>query len=556
MNAQPTHIHTKVKVFLVFLLMSCSLYAQNRMYSDAINYVISHRNEHHVSIADVLSLQAEELSVNQSSFVIVNNDSGGWFILPSNDESQTILAYSPTGHLTIDSIGDGLWSFLEAYQEAITTQHQSYSTIATDRAQEETMSNDVEQSFDTHTAESLMRIGSLKWKDQGNNEELSWRMENNFYNQRCPINPNTSLPYPAGNTSVAMAIVLWYYQWPYCAIIPDEIDEDGNHSSSTHVQYYSWNSMPNAIYNNTPTLDADKVATLIRDCGYMTHMQYSSGNVPDIEHIVTAFQDMGYHTPLCKRGSAFANARLWENEIKQEFIQGRPVLFRYSAYNAIHTVVLYGFDGNYFKANFCDGITYPECLLSGESMFEAIQTLGSRSSQTGIMSIEPYTNCIGLANGNTLVYALSDDAILSQDMSSASDCAYFAASQIRLLPGFHAAAGGELRLGIRDKWCILNTTQHRGASSHVVAEPMENVTTETILPMLEGLEIAPNPVHDILTIKGSVNPSIELTIYSIQGQMLMRAIGASLDVSSLYPGYYCLLCNDDGNISVIKFVKK
>ena len=72
---------------------------------------------------------------------------------------------------------------------------------------------------------------------------------------------------------------------------------------------------------------------------------------------------------------------------------------------------------------------------------------------------------------------------------------------------------------------------------------------------LEGLEIYPNPFHDQIKVRNG-NEYLELTIYGMDGTMIMKTLGSSLNTSDLPAGTFLIEMKDGNNVRYEKIVKE
>lgn len=74
---------------------------------------------------------------------------------------------------------------------------------------------------------------------------------------------------------------------------------------------------------------------------------------------------------------------------------------------------------------------------------------------------------------------------------------------------------------------------------------------------VNGLSVYPNPVDGLLTVNGlDSEENFVITIHNALGQIVGRWNNNTIDVSNLCPGVYVLNVSSNGNVSVLKFIKK
>ena len=108
----------------------------------------------------------------------------------------------------------------------------------------------------------------VNWDQNGNNGGAL--NSEKVYNKFCPYVNKPSINNHAlvGCVAVAMAQVMWYWQWPpmYC------ID------NKSHLYVYDYNKMPTEIYGDyrTSIEEVDQIASLLYHCGSSVRMRYGS----------------------------------------------------------------------------------------------------------------------------------------------------------------------------------------------------------------------------------------------------------------------------------------
>jgi hypothetical protein len=78
--------------------------------------------------------------------------------------------------------------------------------------------------------------------------------------------------------------------------------------------------------------------------------------------------------------------------------------------------------------------------------------------------------------------------------------------------------------------------------------------------MLLGLEVYPNPVEDMLTLKNTSAKPMTVGIYNIAGELILEQsinlLVTSIDVNHLDAGVYLLKVVSNGNESSMRIIKK
>ena len=140
------------------------------------------------------------------------------------------------------------------------------------------------------------------WKQSGNNGVPVWMDSTKFYNKFCPSSENCDHAL-VGCVAVAAGQVMWYWKWPYSAIVKDD---DGNR----FIRMYNWDIMPRMLTNSSTLEEANMIANLLHDVGVSVNMNYGcNGSSAYSEKIVTSLRHT-YHylTDTLRRRSDYSNS--------------------------------------------------------------------------------------------------------------------------------------------------------------------------------------------------------------------------------------------------------
>lgn len=178
---------------------------------------------------------------------------------------------------------------------------------------------------------------------------------------------NTKTPGPAfftGCVATAMAQVMNYHKWPerghgsvsYTSYSPSDgnkADPVGELSYDLSQSVYDWDNMlPTYQNDNWNDAQVDAVSTLMRDCGYAAHMQYSTTESSSFDHdAATALvQNFGYDVKAYPHYGEY-NSESWLALMKSEFDNGYPVIM-------FGQTKMYGGGGHCFIADGYDSNDY------------------------------------------------------------------------------------------------------------------------------------------------------------------------------------------------------
>ncbi len=204
-----------------------------------------------------------------------------------------------------------------------------------------------------------------------------------YYNAQCPYDNNAPAGYcshvPVGCVAVSMAQVMKYYDYPATGT--------GSHSYYAYPYgmqsadfgntTYNWDAMPGQVYSSNTA-----VATLLYHCGVSVDMQYgpdgSGAYTSDARTALVNYFNYSTDAAYVSRYSYSTSA--WEQMLRDELDQGRPVIYRGHGTGG-HAWVCDGYTGtNYFHMNwgwsgYYDGYYYLSDLTPGSANFNSDQAM-------------------------------------------------------------------------------------------------------------------------------------------------------------------------------------
>lgn len=501
----------------------------------------------------------------------------GWVLVSSELTAKPVLASSPSGHFpSEEERPDGLKWLLSYYERELQYAKDSLSENPTDSRWYLDSLPDEESEIAPASVTALpvsyviSGISAIRWGQSKNNDY--YVTSSNVYNKFCPTwftpsNGHTLV----GCTAVAMGIVMHYYQWPHSAIIPNSVDRDGNPSVNVHISTYNWNMMPYEIHNSTDTIVVNEVAGFLRDCGYASKMEYkaseSGASLRDAAEALENnfhYESVSYHT----RSRYIGN---WLKKLKTEISENRPVIYAgyYPKNNSLagHSFVLYGYNENdEFHINWGWRGDGNVGTYSIDNLVPRVVDAHSyNDEQEALWGIEPdlptctYNHTITTAEVSSQDFEIyNNKKIIGQNktINNNHSGVIYSNQEVRLLPPFHIRQGASVSVGIRNMHCDLSNNTTNASMTPMYINTETTITEEVELQNYQFFTISPNPVQNILTIEGCESISPEFTIYSMYGQIVLRAIGTSIDVSALPKGVYLLTCNGEGYRAQCKFIKE
>lgn len=301
---------------------------------------------------DTLSLiSCRELGDKEKPSMYAFSTQNSWVLVAGNKRVLPILAYSDEncgGFPAQSEMPEGMAYLLEWYNSQIEELQNDGKTSEYNKQWDKYFDADDIKARDRNVIVSplLVRDGySIAWKQSGNNGGNS---ASKSYNKFCPAGATCDHT-KVGCVALALGQILWYWKWPYAAVI-----DTGGISSVLHI--YDWNAMPVKIYDTTDDYNVDMISNLLHDSGVVVNMNYGceSSGVPSAftaERVRNAFSNtFSYDSQYHSRQNYVSTE--WLNLLKDELYNHRPIFYRGRRTNSGHAFVLDGYDSdNRFHVN-------------------------------------------------------------------------------------------------------------------------------------------------------------------------------------------------------------
>lgn len=498
---------------------------------------MTHNENQPVQVQTNVVTETTNLSANGFSNLYLVNSADGWVILSNDTRVQPILAYSTTGNkLDIDNIPKGLMELLLSYNEDIRyVQSNIPDSIDNPLWHQLTIGT-----MNTTTNRKILeRCTQVLWNQDENNDGNCTPS----YNMLCPTFYHSWCGHTyVGCTAVAMAQIMWYYKWPYSAVVPNSISMDGTPSEECHFQLYDWDLMPPTLRDNTPNNEVEMITTLLRDCGYAAKMKYrANGSGASLEDAMNALShNFGYKSGMSyKHRSAYVKSK-WIQKLKNEIDANRPVLYAaWQNSDSGHSFVIDGYEGDMFHINWgwADA-------LSNNAFYSLNSLLPKKDEgETGALAYNDYHEAVfgitpfitnsmtatGTQNFGPLVRAVCSGILLEEYIVPAPYDAYFYSNtQVRITDGCWFKAGSKVHIAIKDLPC----DDYSGTMS---ASAMRKS------PSIENEEDTAEYPSSAITTQIQTSTTIDhIAVYNISGQLLQTIYGADADFSALPSGFYVL----------------
>ena len=419
----------------------------------------------------------------------------------------------------------------------------------------------------------LERMDSVKWNQSLNNDASCLKS----YNAQCPTWYTTSCGHTyVGCTAVAMGMIMWYWQWPYSAIIPRKLQNTTSVSSYSDIPYfatYDWSHMPSEIHNNTNDYDANLIAYFLRDCGYAASMNYQeSGSGASLSNAKKALTDVFHYDPiLLKSQRKNYSTDIWIYLLKQEICMGCPIL--YAGYEDNdgpgHAFVVSGYNANNkFKVNWGWGGLYNGYY----TLDMAVSGYQFDTDQEILVGIKPYSpecltyNFIGRDDVSENMFEIHKAGILVTDSthgeirihSNQQGCMY-ASETIVIYHPFVIEKGATVHIALRNTMCYENRLQDIDFENN---QPVaDNRGDKSFLQQQHDIEqiklsVFPNPADDYIQVYSNIELDI-IYIINSNGICVIQSSENIIPISSFPQGLYIVSAmTRDGQLLQGKFLKR
>jgi hypothetical protein len=258
----------------------------------------------------------------------------GFIVIAGDDRARAVLAYGLNGSLDEEEMPENLRGWLNFYEQEI-------------RRLPEDEAEAVVQDLPTLRGE----VGEVLL------ETPSWD-QLNPYNNFCPTDIKTWKRTAAGCVATAMAEVMYFHRWPEYGSggsLYAYVDNRRQDLYESFMVWYDWNNMLTTYVTDEWTeSQANAVARLVYHCGRATDMNYSASG--------SGAMSFAMQRALVNHFTYRADCRLafrdlygkeeWEEMIRQEITQQRPVLYSGTGSSGGHMFVVDGFrEDGFFHIN-------------------------------------------------------------------------------------------------------------------------------------------------------------------------------------------------------------
>ena len=387
----------------------------------ALNFYLERFNAINHSGLKTVSI-SERYTVKDNSenvYYIFNIGNNGFIIVSADDVVYPILGYSFESTYSEQNQPPQFIYWMDTYKRQILNAIKSKLSSTPEIESEWTRLQVKPDEFSSEKNIKAVTPLLLSTWDQGD-----------CYNDLCPLDDTSSAGNGivwAGCVATAMAQVMYYYRYPL----------QGQDSNSYYSSYgvlsanfgnttYDWNAMTNSCNGSNIA-----ISTLLYHCGVSVDMNYgpNGSGISDMgdaaNSLVTYFK---YSSSIqFDYKDMYSNVQ-WENILKNEFDNNRPVLYAGFGDDGGHAFVCDGYQGtNYFHFNwgwsgYANGYFYLNALNPGANdLTQYQQAIYNIYPGSGY----PY-NCAGTETLTSLVGSFEDGSGPSNYQNN-SDCSWLIA---------------------------------------------------------------------------------------------------------------------------------
>lgn len=326
--------------------------------------------------------QVEGATGNPALYVFSSEGSNDFIIVSGDDETAgPVLGYG-----NYMSEGEELPPAFSSWIDELANQIDLVSVAANSDSQNSSSVRYLDKTTPESTStghEILPLLGNMAWNQSAP------------FNGLCPEKSGVRCVTGCVATSICQIMRYWEYpaqgtgSWSY-QWNGETLSRD--FSSST----YSWEEMPYRYTSSSTETEKEAVARLMSDVGIAVSMDYgtSESAASTQATIYALYNNFGYDASMQLRERSFYGIDLWEDVIRRELDEGRPVIYAGQSSYGGHQFVCDGYDSDgYFHFNWgwsgmCDGYFLTSALVP-EGIGTGGYSKGYNYNQTIITGIQP-----------------------------------------------------------------------------------------------------------------------------------------------------------------------
>lgn len=269
-----------------------------------------------------------DVQTDVNRFYVFNREAGSGFVIVSaDDRAREVLGYADSGSFDPENLPENLAAWLDTYRDALDNLPEQVRAKA---AAESTLPSSVEP-----------LLGGIAYGQTAP------------YNSLCP-KYNIFSRCVTGCAATSMAQVMRYYRYPKqgigsCSYTTNtlKLAVEADFGATT----YDWDHMLERYETGAYTTEESAaVATLMFHCGAAMRMDYNrASGTTDFDMLDAFVKTFGYDGStirLCYRD--YYDTPAWEELLRTELSQGRPVVYNGQSSGGGHSFVCDGYDADGF----------------------------------------------------------------------------------------------------------------------------------------------------------------------------------------------------------------
>ena len=276
-------------------------------------------------------------TAGKADFYVINKKKG--FVIVSADDviGETVLGYSDTGSFDYDDLPENAKWWLSQYQEQIEQVRRGAVSVVSGKVPK--------RGIKSGTATEVVvppLLGDIAWGQSAP------------FNKFCPLIDGS--PSVTGCVATAMAQVMSFHNWPLQGVGSHTYTDSNKNTYTANFaeSTYEWyNIVPK--YTTYTSAQGAAVARLMVDCGMSVNMAYNGTSGAAFgNNSVSAFKNFfDYSTDAASRSRSTTSDKQWDNILKTELDNYRPVIYGGSSDEGAHAFVTDGYTSDgYFHFNF------------------------------------------------------------------------------------------------------------------------------------------------------------------------------------------------------------
>lgn len=427
-----------------------------------------------------LTDHVSQQSRNVNCYYIVNF-SDGFVIIAADDRLEPILAYSTESVFETDFIPENTAAWLDNYRQEI-----SFALNHDFNAQSDVQERWAQLKHNTWQIQRTS-IGPLIQTTYG---------QSYLYNQYCPVSSSSSYGHaPTGCVATAMAQIIRYWEYPergvgsntYISNYPSYgYGNFGPQTADFGATTYDYSLMPNSLNTTTTNEQNNEVARLMYHCGVSVNMMYGVNTSGAFSAFVPfALENyFAYQKGITYVSKSNYSAINWQNLIRNELNNMRPVLYEGQGSSGGHAFVCDGYEGDYFHFNWGWNGSY-----NGNFRLNLLNP-GSYNYSNSQGAV------IGISAADPTIRTIPDKINISSYIGSNSEIASIEIRGIFLTDSISVSASPHFKVGkTRDSLQSQLVMPTKGGTLYIQYTPTaDSVTTESGIIILNSGNIS-DTVH-------------------------------------------------------------